>query len=757
MSREGARLPGYWELLWMLFMMPVRLHRRLNACGIGKPGDFGWRLWLAPTGERAIHRAYVQRMLLVVTTATPAGAALLCGLAEGVGAPVQLFLAALGVSVGVIGGVISGLAASMTIGVVGGVAAGVGFGVAFGASPIAIAGSVTYIGVPYGVVIGVAAGMAGGLAAGVASGVAIGVVIGAAVGVSAVMDFGVAAGMTVGMATGVVAIITVARLPLYPIEAALSVLLYIDARLRNSTSLRFTPVLYHDLSYLPHPLLTTHILLTVDKAPALVRKVLDACAVAPGQQRAGERALSALQAGELEDCARERRFQRVIHLQAEEGSTRPSWLPGVDGAPPVLLVFRDIARYLAAAENATIPHHRLKHLDSADRALAALENQLRADATLLGRALVPIVPTWQQVTREMRVAAEAAATGYLPNPFRPGDALNPELGREVFRGREDVVRQIESLLADASQSASIALLGPRRSGKSSLLKMLPALVPDAVCIFFDLQDHPTDSPAGFFRELQKEAREQARRDRRLDIPPLPEGSPFEAGSAWLKMLDDLAADRRILLCIDEFERLETLFPGGSSDLLRLMGLFRATIQHRRKLRLLVSGAAPFDELGALWNDHFINVQEIRLDLLDRATSLELLTRPIAELPETAILEPIAARIYERTGGQPFLLQAYGFALIQRLNDRQRGSREATLDDLAPVEETVLTRWKPYFADTVNAAPPHARDVLIALAHGRLPELDNRARRWLRRRCLLTEEDHLRVPVLGAWIRDELDE
>ncbi|WP_437958297.1 hypothetical protein WME76_00680 [Sorangium sp. So ce119] len=43
------------------------------------------------------------------------------------------------------------------------------------------------------------------------------------------------------------------------------------------------------------------------------------------------------------------------------------------------------------------------------------------------------------------------------------------------------------------------------------------------------------------------------------------------------------------------------------------------------------------------------------------------------------------------------------------------------------------------------------------AHGRTPELDSRTRRWLRRRCLLTAEDGLRVPVLGAWIREEFDE
>ncbi len=150
--------------------------------------------------------------------------------------------------------------------------------------------------------------------------------------------------------------------------------------------------------------------------------------------------------------------------------------------------------------------------------------------------------------------------------------------------------------------------------------MLPALLPDTICVFFDLQDNPTDSPTSFFRALAQQAREQAQRDRRLELPMLPDGPPFEAANQWLQQLETLQGTYRILLCVDEFERLEDLFPGDKRELLQLMGLFRATIQHRRRVRLLVSGVAPFDELGNLWSDHFINVREIRLGHLDWPTS-----------------------------------------------------------------------------------------------------------------------------------------
>ena len=66
-------------------------------------------------------------------------------------------------------------------------------------------------------------------------------------------------------------------------------------------------------------------------------------------------------------------------------------------------------------------------------------------------------------------------------------------------------------------------------------------------------------------------------DRRLDLPLLPEGEAFQAARAWFDLLEAKAGERRILICIDEFEELEKRFRGDRKELLELMALFRATI------------------------------------------------------------------------------------------------------------------------------------------------------------------------------------
>jgi len=240
----------------------------------------------------------------------------------------------------------------------------------------------------------------------------------------------------------------------------------------------------------------------------------------------------------------------------------------------------------------------------------------------------------------------------------------------------------------------------------------------------------------------------------VELPPLSHGGSFGSATHWLQELDSLPGDHRILFCLDEFERLEDLFPGNRQDLLRLMGLFRATIQHRRRLKLLVSGVAPFDELGQIWNDHFINVREIRVGHLDSVNAIDLLRHPLPGFPEDAVPEPVAARVFERTGGQPYLLQLYGSLLITLLNEQQR--RCAELADVAKIEEEAMSQGAYYFRHTYESAPAEPRRALEELAAGRRAEMSPPVQRWLSRRGLVDHEGMLCIPVLGTFMRDELD-
>jgi hypothetical protein len=375
--------------------------------------------------------------------------------------------------------------------------------------------------------------------------------------------------------------------------------------------------------------------------------------------------------------------------------------------------------------------------------------QLIADRRPPMEAMHSALRTWRAVVEEWLASSEDIG---LSNPFRAGDPLEPDRGREVFRGRKDEARRIEALLTDPERASSIALLGPRRCGKTSLLKMLPTMLPDAVCVFFDLQGHPVDTPAGFFQALARETLGQARRDRGLTLPPLPEGPPFESASAWLESLEETAGERRILLCLDEFETLEKSFPGSRRQLLQLMGLFRATIQHRRRVRLLVAGEAPFDELDAVWNDHFISVREVRIGHLDPETARELVRRPSDDFPEDALPDAVAERIVERTGAQPYLVQLYAQLLVEALNAQER--ERATVDDVEAVEVEVLEQGTYYFRNTWQRAPGPARSALAALARGEVPAIASEARRWLERRCLIDGEGRLTIPVLGRFLVEE---
>jgi len=101
------------------------------------------------------------------------------------------------------------------------------------------------------------------------------------------------------------------------------------------------------------------------------------------------------------------RFSEIIEL-------RGRWLPGAEGAGPLLLGVRETARYLAAAGAAGIPYHRLEHLRRAEQSLQALDNRLLSDRSDLARALPGALDALRQILGEMRREAESAAALQIP-------------------------------------------------------------------------------------------------------------------------------------------------------------------------------------------------------------------------------------------------------------------------------------------------------------------------------------------------------
>ncbi len=140
--------------------------------------------------------------------------------------------------------------------------------------------------------------------------------------------------------------------------------------------------------------------------------------------------------------------------------------------------------------------------------------------------------------------------------------------------------------------------------------------------------------------------------------------------------------------------------------------------------------------------------------MGREAATALLRRPISDFPN-CISDEIAGSIYERVGGQPYLLQLYGSLLIDHLN--HDGRQVAQPSDLVTVEDQVLMQAGIYFRQLVRSAPTDAQRALLALANEGSPSLTAHARRWLIRRNILSAEGAIAIPVLARWMREEWED
>jgi hypothetical protein len=343
-----------------------------------------------------------------------------------------------------------------------------------------------------------------------------------------------------------------------------------------------------------------------------------------------------------------------------------------------------------------------------------------------------VADIWQKILTKTINDLRTSGKLPLPNPYTLGKAIQAD--SEMFLGRRDIIQKIETETLREGAATALLFIGNRRTGKSSTLNNLQRFVQSALrTVFADLQDpEVTSSTADFCETLT----ERIAKNLRIKQPePIRDLAAF---TKWLKQLDAqlMRENRYLLICLDEYERLEGLIQRGK--LTELPDSLRHWIQHLQHVVFLLAGSHEPAELDGIdWTDYLINVRNVPISYLEYEAALQLVLR---------------------LGRQPFLLQCAMWNLVEMLNNQ--GTKHATQADIERALDKVMDGdasnhfshfWKKEMTDAT-------RSILSNLARSTQPT-EGAVLNLLKRKEIVANVDGqyvFCVPLLREWILRNVD-
>jgi len=378
-----------------------------------------------------------------------------------------------------------------------------------------------------------------------------------------------------------------------------------------------------------------------------------------------------------------------------------------------------------------------------------------------------VLVRWQRVIELELQEQQKQSQDELLNPFQYGNPLRSDRAN-LFRGRQTFADQIVRLILDRNRP-TLVLHGPRRCGKTSFLYNLPRLLPSNLLpVYVDLQSSAitTDEAAfcqGLIRAIHRDSRCQG-----IELPMTLTRkdfleTPYIVLEDWLEQAIPRLGERRLLLNLDEFEKIGTAIKEKRLSI-NLFDELRHLIQHYDSLAFLFSGVQTLDELGPNWSSYFISVVPLEMTYLEPDEAESLLTDPD---PEFALRydRGIVEEIIQLTRCQPYLLQLLGSALVTQANLNH--TQLVTPDLLQAAIPEAFTNGEPYFTNVwteftgnnpaeIIAGQEFLLELANGLAPGNVQDLTDAAIRRLRRYHVIEQTDNgyvFEVPLLERWVRE----
>ncbi len=329
-------------------------------------------------------------------------------------------------------------------------------------------------------------------------------------------------------------------------------------------------------------------------------------------------------------------------------------------------------------------------------------------------------------------AAEAAPAKKPDNPYAVGGAVSD---RSAIVGRKEEVDKIIRSLIGEKRDNVVVVLGERRMGKTTVLNAVAQETEvrqryGSRVVRIDVQDVPVgERTADFFvhRMVAPMVRKLASVGVRVPIvrEDFFEKSPYEAFKQFMVDLDDSVGKQRVLIVIDELEKLLTVTEQQKEASPQSLGTetmasLRAVMMQTKNVSFILAGVT--DVLRRHTTQHanrlFRLGIEIEIKSLPREAAEELVEQPCKAAYD--VLPAARDIIVGLTGRQPYLVQYICHHLFEHMV--RSGATIVTRTDVERVIQRDILTSARLFEHFVEAVPD-AIDAEIVRALGALQRGD----------------------------------
>ena len=306
----------------------------------------------------------------------------------------------------------------------------------------------------------------------------------------------------------------------------------------------------------------------------------------------------------------------------------------------------------------------------------------------------------------------------IPNPYTPGPPLEP--GNSTFVSREDIFEFIRQNIAGVAGKRVLALVGGRRTGKTSILRHLPARLDDEryLPIFVDCQGIGIDPGIGnFFLSLATDIAVGLNRFGihvpRLTLAELGESPQHVFQRRFLPMVRDEIGERIVLLALDEFGHLGRMVREGNLPP-DVFPYLRHLIQHEEQLAFIIAGTHELEqEIGDYGSVLFNIAVYEKVGRLDRDGAIRLIKEPV-RLHGMRYDDLAVDEMVRLTACHPYFTQLLCHTLVNQCNKAQRNF--VTIQDVHNAEEELLEKSHAHLDYIWQTSGRPARLTLAALSN-----------------------------------------